>query len=62
MTKEDIVNITADVKKIRGEIADNGYEVANTKEMCNKLEKKVESNHKEVKTSFVPIREKAETN
>ena len=44
MTKDEIARLTEDVKKIRIEIADNGYEVQNSKDLCLKLEKKIDSN------------------
>ena len=44
MTKEEISRLTEDVKKIRIEIADNGYEVQNSKDLAAKLEKKIDAN------------------
>ena len=62
MTKEEISRLTEDVKKIRVEIADNGYEVQNSKDLILKIEKKVDSNHKEVKGSIMTNREKSQNN
>ena len=62
VTKEDNSRVTEDVKKIRGEIADCGYDVQTTKDITLKLEKRVELNAKETKTSLNPIREKAQDN
>ena len=62
MTKDEIQRLTDDVKKIRVEIADNGYEVQNSKDLTLKIEKKIESNHKEVKASIMTIREKSQNN
>ena len=62
MTKDEVQRLTDDVKKIRIEIADNGYEVQNSKDLTLKIEKKIDSNHKEVKASIMTIREKAANN
>ena len=62
MTKDAVARMTEDVKKIRVEIADNGYEVQNSKDLCIKLEKKIDSNHKEVKSTMVTLREKGQNN
>lgn len=58
MTKDEVARMTEDVKKIRIEIADNGYEVQNAKDLAIKLEKKIEANQKDLKTQLNPIREK----
>ena len=62
MTKDAVARMTEDVKKIRVEIADNGYEVQNSKDLSLKLEKKIDSNHKELKSTIVTLREKGQNN
>ena len=62
VTKESIERMTEDVKKIRIEIADNGYEVQIAKDQVSKNEKLIDSNHKELKQSIQTLRTKGEQN
>ena len=62
VTKDSIERMTEDVKKIRIEIADNGYEVQNCKDNVAKNEKMIDSNHKDVKTLLAELKKRAEGN
>ncbi len=57
-----IERFTEDVKKIRIEIADNGYEVQNCKDNVSKNEKLIDSNHKDVKKILGELKIRAEGN
>ena len=60
VTKESIERMTEDVKKIRIEIADNGYEVQIAKDQVRNSEKLIDSNQKELKQSIQTLRTKGE--
>ena len=62
VTKDMIERFTEDVKKIRVEIADNGYEVQNCKDNVSKNEKVIDSNHKDVKKLLAELKTRAEGN